>query len=131
MTSKKHFEINWPLGLTQWNLNSFEFKFDDNRLSSWYKDKIGPTLLHPLVLLRQPTGQRQSNIRMQQKKFLIELILFLNYKEILVSSNLKSKLFRFHCGHPNVYSLLIWKSTFLWWHSFLISFWVNEILRFS
>ena len=29
------------LGLTQWNLNSFEFKFDDTRLSSWYKNKIG------------------------------------------------------------------------------------------
>ena len=28
------------LGLTQWNLSCFEFKFDDTRLSSWYKNKI-------------------------------------------------------------------------------------------
>ena len=28
--------------LTQWKLNSFEFKFDDTRLSSLYKNKIGP-----------------------------------------------------------------------------------------
>ena len=30
------------LGLTLWNLSSFEFKFDDTRLSSKYKNKIGP-----------------------------------------------------------------------------------------
>ena len=29
------------LGLIQRNLNSFEFKFDDTRHSSWYKNKIG------------------------------------------------------------------------------------------
>ena len=31
------------LGLTQWNLFSFEFKFEDTRLSTYiiYKDKIG------------------------------------------------------------------------------------------
>ena len=30
------------LGLTQWNLSCFEFKFDDTRLSSWYKKKDSP-----------------------------------------------------------------------------------------
>ena len=30
------------LGWAQWNLSSFEFIFDDTRLSSWYKNKIGP-----------------------------------------------------------------------------------------
>ena len=34
--------------------------------------------------------------------FLIWPILFLYYNESLVSSNLNSKLFRFHCAHPNV-----------------------------
>ena len=74
------------LGLTQWNQNSFEFKFDDTRLCSWYKNKIDPIeffLLRPDVAksllcwlfqfsfskLRHPTGQRQSNIRTQQKNF--------------------------------------------------------------
>ena len=30
------------LGLTPWNLSCFEFKFDDTRLYSWCKNKIGP-----------------------------------------------------------------------------------------
>ena len=51
--------------------------------------------------LRQPTGH--SNVRMQQKHFAIQPILFLYYKESLGSSNLNSKLFRFHCVRPNVY----------------------------
>ena len=41
--------------------------------------------------LRQPTGQRLSNIRVQPKKISIGPILFLYYKESLVSSNLNSK----------------------------------------
>ena len=53
--------------------------------------------------LRQPTGQRQSNVRMQQKKSLIGPILFLYYEENLVSSNLNSKLLTFHCAHPNLH----------------------------
>ena len=52
--------------------------------------------------LRQPTGQRQSNERTQQKTFLIEPILFLYYEESLVSSNLNSNLLKFHCAHPNL-----------------------------
>ena len=44
------------LGLTQWNLNSFEFKFDDTRL---------------------------SNVRMQQTKYSIWPILFLYNEEII------------------------------------------------
>ena len=61
--------------------------------------------LHPDVAkLRQPTGQRQSNVRTQQKN-LIRPILFLYYEESLVSSNLNSKLLRFHCTHPNVHKV--------------------------
>ena len=52
--------------------------------------------------LRQPTGQRLSNIRMEQKKISIGPILFLYYEESLLSSNLNSNLLRFHCAHPNV-----------------------------
>ena len=67
--------------------------------------------------LRQPTGQRLSNVRTQQKKNSIKPILFLYYEESLVSSNLNSKLLRFHCSHPNVHTPL---SNFLvqrgiWW----------------
>ena len=53
--------------------------------------------------LRQPTGQRLSKVRTQQKFFLIGPMLFLYYEESLVSSNLNSNLLRFHCAHPNVY----------------------------
>ena len=34
----KYQNLGWAL----WNRNSFEFKFDDTRLSSKYKNKIGP-----------------------------------------------------------------------------------------
>ena len=51
--------------------------------------------------LRQPTGQRLSKVRTQQNFFSIGPILFLYYEESLVSSNLNSKLFRFHCVRPN------------------------------
>ena len=55
-----------------------EFKFDDARLSSQYKNKIGPINF-----------------------FLFEPILFLYYEESLVSSSLNSKLFRFHWVRPS------------------------------
>ena len=55
--------------------------------------------------LRQPSGQRQSNVRTQQKKS-IRPILFLYYDESLVSSKMNSKLFRFHCVRPNVHPYL-------------------------
>ena len=51
--------------------------------------------------LRQPTGQRLSNVRMQQTKISIGPILFLYYEESLVSSNLNSKQLRFHGVRPN------------------------------
>jgi hypothetical protein len=54
--------------------------------------------------LRQPTGQRLSNVRAQQTKISIGPILFLYYEESLVSSNLNSKQLRFHGAHPNVHT---------------------------
>ena len=54
--------------------------------------------------LRQPTGQRKSNVRMQ-KKNLIRPFLFICYEESLKSSNLKSNLFRFHCAHSKLYNI--------------------------
>ena len=50
--------------------------------------------------LRQPTGQRLSNVRGQQKEISIVPILFLCYEESLVSSNLNSKQLKFHGAHP-------------------------------
>ena len=54
------------------------------------------------VKLRQPTGQRLSNVKTQQKKNSIGPILFLYNEESLVSSNLNSNILWFHCAHPNV-----------------------------
>ena len=53
--------------------------------------------------LRQPTGQRLSNVRTPQTKISIGPILFSYYEESLVSSNLNSNLLRLHCAHPNIY----------------------------
>ena len=66
--------------------------------------------------LRQPTGQRQSNVRMQQNKFSIKPILFLHYEEsLVVSSNLNSILFRFHCVRPTVHVLIYRILIYLIW----------------
>ena len=46
--------------------------------------------------LRQPTGQRQNNVRTQPNKISIGPILFVYYEESLVLSNLNSKLVGFH-----------------------------------
>ena len=54
--------------------------------------------------LRQPTGQRLSNVR-EQQKFSIGPILFLYYEESLVSSNLDSKQLRFHGAHPTLHTI--------------------------
>ena len=51
--------------------------------------------------LRQPTGQRLSNVRTQQTKISTGPILFLYYEESLVSLNLNSNQLRFHGAHPN------------------------------
>ena len=55
--------------------------------------------------LRQPTGQRQSNVMTQQNENLSGPILFLYYEESLVSSNLNSNLLMFHCAHPNIHTM--------------------------
>ena len=52
----------------------------------------------------QPTRQRQFNVRTQQNK-INQANLILYYEESLVSSNLNSKLLRFHCAHPNLPTL--------------------------
>ena len=44
---------------------------------------------------------QQGRVRTQQF-FFIGPISFLCYEESLLSSNLNSKLLRFHCAHPNV-----------------------------
>ena len=48
--------------------------------------------------------QRQSNVRMQQKKS-IGPILFLYYEESLVSSNLNSKVLLIYSVRPNIHTL--------------------------
>ena len=52
--------------------------------------------------LRQPTEQRPSNVRVQQKTISIGPILFSCYEESLVSSNLNSKQLRFYGAHPSM-----------------------------
>ena len=66
----------------------FEFKFDDTRLSSYYKNKIGP------IKKNVASGHKNKN------KYVIRPILCLYDEESLVSYNLNSELFRFHCVRP-------------------------------
>ena len=70
------------LGWAPWNPSCLEFKFDDTRLSYWHKNKIGKIEFFLLLpdfanfLLGwpaqfcwdQPTGQKISKVRKQQKK---------------------------------------------------------------
>jgi hypothetical protein len=66
------------------------------------------------IKLRQPTGQRLTNVRTQQKRISIGPILFLYYEESLVSSNLNSKLYWFHSPSQSVPLILIMKSEVSW-----------------
>ena len=50
VTSKPRYVLVCTIGWAQWNLSCFEFKFDDTRLSSWYKNKIGPIKKNCCVL---------------------------------------------------------------------------------
>ena len=52
--------------------------------------------------LRQPKGQRLSNIMAQQKKSIGPILFILYFEESLVSSNLNSKQHRFHGAHPRL-----------------------------
>ena len=88
------------LGWAQWNLSRFEFKFDDTRLSSKYKNKIGSIKFFVVASWRCSVSALLA-ISDATKLFLIRPILFLYYEENLVSSNLNSNLLRFHCAHPN------------------------------
>ena len=54
----------------------------------------------PCAKLRQPTGQNQD-----ATFFSMWPILFFYCDQSLVSSNLNSKLFRFHSAHPNLHTL--------------------------
>ena len=61
----------YTLGLTRLNLNSFEFKYDDTRLSSYFKDKIGPIdffFLHPDIALSLACWLFQQNLDSQQDR---------------------------------------------------------------
>ena len=53
---------------------------------------------------RAETLQRQDAAK---HLFLMGPIVFLYYKESLVSSNLNSNLIKFHCAHPTVYILVV------------------------
>ena len=57
--------------------------------------------------LIQPTGQRLSNVRTQQRKIPIWPILFLYYEESLISSNLNSNLLWFPCFRPNIHTVYV------------------------
>ena len=79
------------LGWALWNRNSFEFKFDDTRLSSYYKNKIGPIRIFFVASWLCK----------------VSALLTVSAKlESLVSSNLNSKLLWFHSVRPNLHLCL-------------------------
>ena len=60
-----------------------------------------------MIRIRTETANRAGTEQRQDATFiLIGPILFLYYEESLVSSNLNSKLHRFHYAHPNIDTLL-------------------------
>ena len=79
-------------------------------------------LLLPDVALSLPSWLSQFRDRTMYettKMFLIRPILFLYYEESLVSSNLNSKLFRFHCVRPDVDSNQKTIKQFFWQYLFI------------
>ena len=94
---KPPYNFGWAL----WNQNSFEFKFDDTRLSSYCKNKIG--CLNFFLLRPDFAKSGRNNIF-----FLMGPILFLYYKESLISSNLNSKILWFHSVRPILHTFECW-----------------------
>ena len=114
------------LGWALWNRKSSEFKFDDTRLSSYHKKKIGSIknfLLRPDFAKFLPCWLSQySQVSMKRAARLTTyicskascsfnrdlrvtgLILFLYYEESMVSSNLNSKQLWFHSVRPIVHT---------------------------
>ena len=90
----------YKLGLTLWNQSSFEFKYDDTRISTQHKNKIGPIKKN----WDTQQGRDFAASGLNKNKF-NGPILLLYYGESLVSSNLNSKLFWFHSAHPNVHTV--------------------------
>ena len=60
-------------------------------------------MLRPDVALSEPANRAETELRQGATIFFIGPILFLYYEESLASSNLNSKLLRFHSAHPNFY----------------------------
>ena len=88
------------LGWAQWNLSRFEFKFDNAKLSLWYKNKICQINFLFVAPWRCSVSAQLASLAETAHK--AETILLLYYEESLISSNLNSKLFRFHSVRPNI-----------------------------
>ena len=54
--------------------------------------------------LAETANRAETEQRQDATKKIIEPILFLYYEESLLSSNLNSKLLRFHCAHPTIHT---------------------------
>ena len=65
--------------------------------------RLKKQMLLPFVALSLPCLGRDRATSGCNKKKIFRPILFLYYKESLISSNLNSKLLRFHCAHPNLH----------------------------
>ena len=61
--------------------------------------------LYPVgfLSLAETANKAETEQHQVATKKIIRPILFLYYEESLASSNLNSKLLRFHCAHPNIY----------------------------
>ena len=76
----------YRVGLIQWNLNSFEFKFDDTRLSSWWYHQMWiQTYLGFIVLILMNTSSLLRSF-MRDIRFETEFRIFRNHGSPLMSS---------------------------------------------
>ena len=103
------------MNLIQWNLNSFGFKFDDTRLFSQYKNKIGPI-------------KKNCCVRMQEKNRLIGPILFFWHHQIWIPNYLGFIVLILNWIHPLLYSqkLIV---QFRKWNRLLIFYFYNSPFR--
>ena len=99
------------LGLTQWNLNSFGFKFDDARLSHNIKIRLAWQILvlswhcsvSALFAVSEKVNWQERDRATSGRSKKINwsnFILISGGKSGIV--NLSSKVFSFHCVRPNV-----------------------------
>ena len=117
------------LGLTQWNQNSFEFKFDDTRLSSWYKkgQNWNFCLLRPDFAKSLPCWL--SHFRRDRKTSICSSLDRLHIYQIILSFSFYFDIANNRVSHCKVNKVIWLCWGYRFW--FLLIFFILHLMRYG